>query len=47
MNVHAPTESKEDEVKDAFYNELERAYNSIPTSDIKIDMGDFNAQIGR
>lgn len=47
LNVHAPTEAKEDEVKEAFYEELERALNSIPTTDMKIVLGDFNAQIGR
>jgi len=47
LNVHAPTETKEEGVKDEFYSELERVYNSIPTSDIKIVLGDFNAQIGK
>lgn len=46
LNIHAPTETKEEGVKDDFYSELERVYNSIPSSDIKIVLGDFNAQIG-
>lgn len=47
INVHAPTEDKEDEEKDEFYDELERAYDSCPRSDIKIVIGDLNAKIGR
>src|ERR1700761_1416749 len=47
LNVHAPTELKEDDVEEAFYNELERVYGSLPTSDVKIILGDFNAQIGK
>ena len=47
LNVHAPTELKEDDVKEAFYSELERVYDSLPSSDVKIILGDFNAQIGK
>lgn len=47
LNVHAPTESRDEDVKDAFYHQLESVYNSIPNSDLKIVLGDFNAQIGR
>jgi hypothetical protein len=47
LNVHAPTETKEDDIKDSFYSEMERVLNAIPTSDVKVIMGDFNAQIGR
>jgi len=45
--VHAPTEEKDDGVKDAFYAELERAYERCPAYDIKIVLGDFNAKVGR
>ena len=47
LNVHAPTELKDDEIKEAFYSELERVYDSLPTSDVRIILGDFNAQIGK
>lgn len=47
LNVHAPTETKEDEIKEEFYDELERAFNSLPTTDVRIVLGDFNAQVGR
>ena len=47
VNIHAPTELKDDEIKEAFYSELERVYDSLPTSDVRIILGDFNAQIGK
>jgi hypothetical protein len=30
MNVHAPTEDKTDEVKDSFYEDLERVSDTFP-----------------
>jgi sorting nexin-29 len=45
--AHAPTEEKDDAVKDAFYTELDRVYSRCPSHDIKILLGDFNAKIGR
>lgn len=45
--VHAPTEEKDDAIKDAFYAELDRAYSRCPSHDVKILLGDFNAKIGR
>jgi hypothetical protein len=30
LNVHAPTEDKTDDVKDNFYEELERIFNKFP-----------------
>jgi hypothetical protein len=30
LNVHAPTVDKTDDVKDSFYEELERIYNKFP-----------------
>jgi len=47
INCHAPTEDKDGEAKDAFYEELERTYDSLPRRAIKIIMGDMNAKIGR
>jgi len=47
INVHAPTEEKEDEIKDQFYSELKTAYQSCPKNDIKIMHGDFNAKEGK
>jgi hypothetical protein len=30
LNVHAPTEDKTDDVKDSFYDELERVFDKFP-----------------
>ncbi|PNF20430.1 hypothetical protein B7P43_G08115 [Cryptotermes secundus] len=45
MNVHAPTEEKEEEGKDYFYQQMEETYDSIPSNDIKVILGDPNAKI--
>nr|XP_043067136.1 uncharacterized protein LOC122321357 [Drosophila bipectinata] len=45
--THDPTEEKDDATKDAFYAELDRAYERCPSHDIKILLGDFNAKVGR
>lgn len=47
VNIHAPTEEKDDEEKEGFYEELDRAYNSCNDHDIKIVIGDANAKVGR
>jgi len=47
INCHAPNEDNDGEAKDAFYEELERAYNSLPRRTIKIIMGDMNAKISQ
>ncbi|XP_067625202.1 craniofacial development protein 2-like [Eurosta solidaginis] len=45
--AHAPTEEKDDEVKDIFYEQLERTYELCPRYDIKVVLGDFNARVGK
>jgi hypothetical protein len=45
--VHAPTEEKHEEQKDAFYEILERLYLKAPKHDIKIVMGECNAKVGK
>jgi hypothetical protein len=47
LNVHAPTEDKSDDVKDSFYEELERVFDKFPKHHMKILLGDFNARGGR
>jgi hypothetical protein len=47
LNIHAPTEDKTDEVKDSFYEELERVFDKFPKYHMKILLGDFNAKEGR
>lgn len=41
-NVYAPTEMKEEEEKDQFYEEIV----NLPKYDIKIYLGDLNAKVG-
>jgi hypothetical protein len=47
LNVHAPTEYKTDDVKDSFYEELERVFDKFPKYHMEILLGDFNAKVGR
>jgi hypothetical protein len=44
LNVHTPTEDKIDDVKDSFYEELERVFDNFPKHHMKILLGDFNAE---
>jgi len=45
--VHAPTEDKDDDTKDNFYDLLERTYDQCPMYDTKLVLGDFNAKSGK
>jgi hypothetical protein len=47
LNVHAPTEDKNDIIKDSFYEELEQVLDLFPRHHMKILLGDFNAKVGR
>jgi hypothetical protein len=47
LTVHAPTEDQADDVKDSFYEELERVYDKFPKYHIKILLRDFNVKVGR
>jgi hypothetical protein len=47
INIHAPTNDSEEEGKDQFYKQLERAYAASPNHDVKVVMGDANAKVGR
>jgi hypothetical protein len=49
LNVHAPTEDKTDDVKDSFYEELERVFDKFPKYEyhMKILLRHFNAKVGR
>ena len=50
MNViqcYAPTNDREDQVKDQFYHRLQSVIDIFPERDITILMGDLNAKIGR
>jgi hypothetical protein len=47
LNVHAPTEDKIDDVKDSFYEELERVFDKYHEHHMKILLEDFIAKVGR
>ncbi|XP_058816345.1 craniofacial development protein 2-like [Topomyia yanbarensis] len=45
INVHSPPTGSADHDKDAFYAQLEYDYNICPSYDVKIRIGDLNAQV--
>lgn len=47
INAHAPSEDKEDNEKEIFYEALERTYDNCPKNNLKIIIGDMNAKIGK
>jgi hypothetical protein len=47
LNVHAPTEDKTDDVKDSFYEELDRVSDNFHKYHMKIPLGNVNAKVGR
>jgi exonuclease III len=44
INVYAPPEDKEEEIKEQFYDELQRTQDRIPKHDLIIIFGDMNAK---
>ena len=46
IQVYAPTNSALDQDKDDFYEQLHVTIDDLPSYDMKMAMGDFNAQIG-
>jgi hypothetical protein len=46
LNVHVPTEDKTEDVKDSFYEELERVFDKFPKCHMRILL-DVNAKVGR
>ncbi|XP_058839573.1 craniofacial development protein 2-like [Topomyia yanbarensis] len=47
VNIYAPTNDKPYDAKDAFYECLGKTYGECPKYDVKIFIGDANAQVGR
>ncbi|KAH1021098.1 hypothetical protein HUJ04_010657 [Dendroctonus ponderosae] len=45
--LYAPTEAKDDVIKDSFYDLLERTVGSLPIQDMLVLCGDFDAQISK
>lgn len=46
IQCYSPTEAADNDIKNSFYEQLNRAISSAPKSDIKIVMGDMNAKVG-
>jgi len=47
INMHAPSEEKNVDSKDSFYEELEQVFDHYPKYHMKILLVDFNAKVGR
>lgn len=47
INAHAPHNKALDADKDAYYEKLGQIYDTCPKHDVKIVLGDFNAQVGK
>jgi hypothetical protein len=45
--VHAPTEDEDGFIKEEFYQELNKVYDSLAISATKIMLGDLNAKVGK
>jgi exonuclease III len=44
--AHAPTEEKNEDIKDTFYDDLETTITKCPKNDVKVLLGDFNTKVG-
>jgi hypothetical protein len=47
LNIHAPTNGKIEDVKDSFYKEQEHVFDKFSKYNMKTQLGDFNAKVGR
>jgi hypothetical protein len=47
LNVHAPTENKNDDPKDSFYEKLESSMGHFPKYRMEILLGDFDENVGK
>jgi len=47
VNVHGPTEDKDELEKEDFCHKLDNVIDKIPNHDMKIILGDFNMKIGK
>ncbi|EYC25469.1 hypothetical protein Y032_0012g1911 [Ancylostoma ceylanicum] len=46
IQIYAPTDNADDGVKNDFYGRLRDMIDEVPRRDLKIVLGDFNAQLG-
>jgi exonuclease III len=47
INIYAPTEDKEEDIKEQFYEELQRVQGRVPKHDLTTILGDMNAKLGK
>jgi len=47
INIYAPTEDKEEEIKEKFYVELQKTQDTVPKHDVTVILGDMNAKLGK
>ena len=47
INGDAPTEGKDDFIKNSFYQELEQTFYQFPRYHMEILLGDFHAKVGQ
>ena len=47
IDIHAPTEENDDDVKEQFYAELQQVQEKVPKHELLIILADCNANIGR
>jgi exonuclease III len=45
INIYAPTEDKEEDIKEQFYEELQRVQDRVQKHDLSIILGDMNAKL--
>ena len=46
IQVYAPTNETDDEVKDDFYEQLQKIVDEVPRHDMLLVIGDWNAKVG-
>ena len=46
IQVYAPTNEADDEVKDDFYEQLQKIVDEVPRHDMLLVIGDWNAKVG-
>jgi hypothetical protein len=47
IGAYAPTEDKDEALKEQFYEDLQKLQGKVPRHDLLIIAGDFNAKVGR
>ena len=47
INIYALTEDNEEDIKEQFYEELQRTQDTVPKQDVTIILGDMNAKLGK